>query len=949
MNEAETRAELIDPALKAAGWGVVPGSRVRREYAIAPGRIEGRGRRGKPLTADYVLEYRNTKLAVVEAKAEAEAITEGVGQAKNYAGKLALRHAYATNGRGIYGIDMQTGVEGEIAAFPSPEELWAASASSATSLTLAGARLWWERFAAVPFEDKGGSHPSRYYQDIAVERVMQAIAEGRQRILLTLATGTGKTFIAFQIAWKLFHSRWNLSREATRRPRILFLADRNILANQAFNAFSAFPEDALVRIAPEDIRKKGRVPKNGSLFFTIFQTFMASAGSATTAPNFASSPVAETAEATEFVEIPVAELVEARGYMYILGCADGSFYTGSTVNLRKRLEQHQSGVGAKHTRQQLPVKLIYYETFDKIGDAFAREKQVQGWSRAKKIALINGDIEQLRWLSKSKAPSTGSGTTLPTRSGTALPTVAAAVPELVEGYFGDYPPDFFDFIVIDECHRGGANDESNWRGILDYFAPAVQLGLTATPKRQDNVDTYAYFGEPVYIYSLKEGINDGFLTPFRVKQIQTTLDYYIYTPDDQVVEGEIEAGRLYDEADFNRTIEIRERELKRVEIFMGLIHQNEKTLVFCANQAHALLVRDLINQVKTSKDPNYCHRVTADDGALGEQWLRDFQDNEKTIPTILTTSQKLSTGVDARNIRNIVLLRPINSIIEFKQIIGRGTRLFEGKDYFTIYDFVKAHLRFLDEEWDGPPVGEEPCPKCGVEPCVCEVKPPQPCPVCGQRPCECPKEPCPKCGQRPCVCRKKVKVRLADGKERNIQHMLATTFWHPDGTPMSAQQFMELLFGELPDFFQSEAELRALWSAPDTRAKLLQGLAEKGFGHDQLAEMQKIIDAERSDLFDVLAHVAYAMAPITRAVRADQARVYINSKFSAKQQTFLDFVLSHYVSVGVEELEQSKLTPLLRLKYHDSLADAVADLGRPEDIGQAFAGFQKYLYQEQSR
>lgn len=276
-------------------------------------------------------------------------------------------------------------------------------------------------------------------------------------------------------------------------------------------------------------------------------------------------------------------------------------------------------------------------------------------------------------------------------------------------YFGEYPPDFFDFIVIDECHRGGANDESNWRDIMKHFAPAVQLGLTATPKRQENADTYAYFGDPVYIYSLKDGINDGFLTPFKVKQIATTLDEYVYTPDDQVIEGEVETGKRYTEADFNKIIEIKEREAHRVKLFMEQIDQREKSLVFCATQDHALAVRDLINQTKTSKDPNYCQRVTANDGELGEQHLRDFQDNEKTIPTILTTSQKLSTGVDARNIRNIVLMRPINSMIEFKQIIGRGTRLYDGKDYFTIYDFVKAHHHFSDPEWDGEP--EEPEPK----------------------------------------------------------------------------------------------------------------------------------------------------------------------------------------------------------------------------------------------
>ena len=768
MNEAETRAEYIDPALAAAGWGVVEGSRIRREYPITPGRIEGGGRRGKPLTADYVLEYRNTKLAVNEAKAWDEELTEGVAQAKNYAGKLAVRFAYTSNGHGIYGIDMQTGKESEVSGYPTPEKLW--------NLTFAQPNVWRDRFATVPYNDRGGSHQSYYYQEIAVERVLEVISKNKSRILLTLATGTGKTFIAFQIAWKLFHSRWNLGKEPSRRPRILFLTDRNFLANQAYNEFSSFPEDAMVRIEPADVRKKGKVPKNASLFFTIFQTFM-------------SGPL-----------------------------KDG-----------------------KHSP-----------------------------------------------------------------------------------YFGEYPPDFFDFIIIDECHRGGANDESNWRGILEYFSPAVQLGLTATPKRQENADTYAYFGEPVYVYSLKDGINDGFLTPFRVKQISTTLDEYVYTPDDTVIEGEVEVGKLYIEPDFNKIIEIRKREEVRVKLFMNQIDQSEKTIVFCATQSHALAVRDLINQMKTSADSNYCHRVTADDGELGEQYLRDFKDNEKTIPTILTTSQKLATGLDARNVRNIVLMRPINSLIEFKQIIGRGTRLFEGKDYFTIYDFVNAHHHFNDPEWDGEPIAPEPKP---------EPKPRPPGP------------PAP--GPEPIPPREKIKIKLSDGKARNIQHMMCTTFWHPDGTPMSAQQFMELLFGKLPEFFKDEAELRAIWSVPDTRKKLLLGLAEKGFGHDQLAEMQKIIDAEKSDIFDVLAHVAYALTPQTREERATRAKIVISTHFNTKQQLFLDFVLSHYVSVGVEELDQEKLTPLLLLKYNNSIADAVADLGQPDGIRTAFSGFQKYLYQEQ--
>ena len=779
MNESETRAEYIDPALKAAGWGVVEGSRIRREYSITLGRLEGHGRRAKPLIADYVLEYRNTKLAVVEAKAWDEALTEGVAQAKNYAGKLEIRHAYSTNGQDVYAIDMDTGTEGPVSQFPTPAELW--------KVVFTKPDTWRDRFAAVPYPDKSGTWDIRFYQEIAVNRVLEAIEAGRDRVLLTLATGTGKTSIAFQIAWKLFKARWNVKvwkggKEPERQPRILFLADRNTLATQAYNdftSFAAFPDDALVRIAPESIRKKGRVPTNGSIFFTIFQAFM-------------------------------------------------------------------SG---------------------------------------------------------------------PPKDGHPSP------------YFGDYPPDFFDLIIVDECHRGGANNEGNWRGILDYFSPAVQLGLTATPKRNENVDTYQYFGEPVYIYSLKDGINDGFLTPFKVKQIATTLDEYVYTPDDTLVEGELEAGKRYEEPDFNKIIEIKEREAYRVKVFMEMIDQKEKTLVFCATQDHALAVRDFINQMKASKDPDYCHRVTAKDGSLGDEHLRTFQDNEKTIPTILTTSQKLSTGVDARNIRNIVLMRPINSMIEFKQIIGRGTRLYEGKDYFTIYDFVKAHQHFNDPTWDGEPIDPEPSTP-------------------GQR--RGPTDPTdPNTGgprEPPGPKGTRAKVKLADGKERTIQHMVATTFWHADGTPMSAQQFMEMLFGKLPEFFKNEDELRTLWSDPETRAKLLIGLAEKGFGSTQLSEMQKIIDAEKSDLFDVLAYVAYASPMLSREQRATQAKRSVSAQVNYKQREFIDFVLSHYVTVGVEELSRDKLTPLLRLKYHDSIADAVAELGRPEDIGRVFAGFQRHLY-----
>jgi type I restriction enzyme R subunit len=439
------------------------------------------------------------------------------------------------------------------------------------------------------------------------------------------------------------------------------------------------------------------------------------------------------------------------------------------------------------------------------------------------------------------------------------------------------------------------------------------------------VDTYAYFGEPVFVYSLKEGINDGFLTPFKVKQIATTLDEYVYTPDDILIEGEVEEGKRYTEPDFNRIIEIKEREAYRVKVFMEQMNQDEKSLVFCATQAHALAVRDLINQMSTSTNPLYCVRVTANDGALGDQHLRDFQDNEKTIPTILTTSQKLSTGVDARNVRNIVLMRPVNSMIEFKQIIGRGTRLFEGKDYFTIYDFVQAHHHFSDPEWDGEPEELEQ-PGDGPKRIVERAAPD-------------PKEKDPDLERK-----QKTKIKLADGKERTIQHMMSTTFWSADGRPMSAAQFLENMFGALPEFFKDEAELRGIWSKPDTRKALLAGLSDKGYGRDTMTEMQRIIEAENSDLFDVLAYVAFALHPETREARADQAKVLIHSNYSDKQRGFLEFVLAQYVKQGVDELDQEKLSPLLRLKYNNAISDAVADLGSVEEIRDAFTGFQRYLY-----
>ncbi len=773
MNESETRAELIDPKLLACGWGVVPDSYVLRERdvcRITDGRIQVGGGRAKPLIADYILVYKGVKLAVIEAKSDKLEVGEGVAQAKLYAQKLQLETTYSTNGKEIYSICLKSGREELVANFLTPDELW--------EKTYSDQNEWRDKFGTVPYEGKSGTWQPRYYQEIAVKNTLEAVAKNKNRILLTLATGTGKTAIAFQIAWRLFHTRWNLKRDGARRPRILFLADRNILANQAFNSFSAFPEDALVRISPKEIKKSKKVPTNGSIFFTIFQSFM-------------------------------------------------------------------SGT-------------------DESGES--------------------------------------------------------------QPYFGAYPSDYFDFIIIDECHRGGANDEGNWRAILEYFAPAVQLGLTATPKRKDNVDTYAYFGEPVYVYSLKEGINDGFLTPFKVKRIKTTLDDYIFTADDNIIEGEIEEGKLYKEADFNKSIEIIAREEERVKIFMNEANENEKTIIFCATQEHAALVRDLVNQnKKQSKNSNYCVRVTANDGEIGEQFLREFQDNEKLIPTVLTTSQKLSTGVDARNIRNIVLMRPVNQMIEFKQIVGRGTRLYDGKEFFTIYDFVDAYQRFLDPEWDGEPMEAEP------------IKP--------KKPQEETKTTETKVKSEK---KQKIKVKLKNGKELEIQHMIGTSFWGADGKPISSEEFLHNLFGELPNFFSSEEELRTLWSHPLTRKTLLQKLSDAGFDKEKLNTLKILVNAQQSDLFDVLEYVFNSdIKPISRETRVNDAKQTIFVLLNEKQKEFIAFVLSQYIEMGDEELGLEKLDPLIKIKYQTN-EDAKKILGDVASISALFIEFQKYLYMQKA-
>ena len=781
MNEATTRRELIDPKLAECGWGpnITTGSVVIAEHEFTDGRMIGGGQRGKRKKADYLLRYRNQNLAIVEAKSEDKHVTEGLEQVKDYARCLSIRYVYSTNGHGIYMFDMQAGTGQEVDGFYHPDDLYALTYGELTQPEQAVLTEPFQRTKFAP----------RYYQENAINAAVKAISAGDDRVLLTLATGTGKTFISFQIVWKLYQARWN-KRGIDRRPRVLFIADRNVLVEQAMGDFNPL-EQEIVRVNGEAIRKKGKIPTNGNVFFSIYQ------------------------------------------------------------------------------------------------------------------AIAGGPREN--------------------------------------PYFRDYPSDFFDLVIIDECHRGGASNESSWREVLDHFSGATHLGLTATPKRDDNVDTYEYFGEPRYTYSLKDGIEDGFLTPFKVKRIQTTMDRYTFTPYDQLESGEVDEAREYTLSDFNRAIYLPEREERMAQIMLEQINPGQKTIVFCNDERHALMIRDAVNKYKTNDHPNYCVRITASEGSVGDEFLKDFRDNEKTIPTIVTTSRKLSTGVDARNVRFVVLMRGVGSMIEFKQIVGRGTRVYDDKDYFTIVDFYGNDAKFQDPEWDGDPVAvEKPTVNVDPEPTVVD-DPVYPAPDDGTSRVN---EPEPEWnGDSATTCgpdKQKTVVRLADGKARSIQFTSETLFYM-DGRAVSPQEFLEKLFGELPDLFKDEDELREKWSNPQTRQALLLGLAERGFDEDKLQALKELTDAEDSDVYDVLRFVAYARDTMSRLERAGLVREFYLDQLDDNERNFVEFVLKTYETAGENELSMENLSSLVRLKYH-STKDAEKQLGSAREIVRDYLELQRELY-----
>lgn len=766
-SEADTRANYIDPALHAAHWQAI---NIIREHYFTDGRKMAGGVRGRRCFVDYLLHKDNRYLAVVEAKKESEHPTKGLQQAIDYANKLRVRFVYSSNGKQTYEFDLETGKGDYIEFYPTPADLEKRYAGETTDLS--------QELRNIPFHLEGAMQP-RYYQELAVHAATDAIGQGKSRILLTLATGTGKTFIAFQIVHKVFQARWNLNQPGSRRPRVLFLADRNILADQAINTFNPYEKD-LIKINGEEVRKRnGVVPTNAHIFFAIYQ--------------------------------------------------------------------------------------------------------------------------------------------------------AIAERENIDGYYKAYPKDFFDLVLIDECHRGAANDTGSWRAILDHFSSAVHLGLTATPKRTDNVDTYEYFGQPAYVYSLKDGINDGFLTPYRVKRVRTNLDELVLTKDDVIVEGE--SGQdLYQVEDYDRKIIVDERTELVAKAILQNINPLEKTIVFCENQNHALTMRDMINKYKSVKDPHYCVRVTSDEGKVGRELLEKFQDNDKDIPTIITSSQMLTTGVDARNVRNVVLDRTIGSMVEFKQIVGRGTRVFDGKDYFTIVDFRGATNNFYDEEWDGEPEAPEPGGTREPTPPPYTPEPPEG----GDGPEPEPGEPRPR-----------LKVKL--GKHRELKVIdIETRYIDENGKPLTIQEFVERLIQQLPGLFTSVDELRDIWSDPDLREQLLAKLVQAGFDKEQLSTLRRMFEADDCDMFDLLAFLAFEQPMATRKSRAEAVRAnnaFFDQYQQEKAKQFLHFVLNRYEQTGVTELARERLPALIELSGLGTTKDAsMAFGGKPAQLLAAFKQLQHQLY-----
>jgi type I restriction enzyme R subunit len=789
ITEADTCRKYVLPRLVEAGWDAGPHS-FTEQKTFTDGRIVvagGKTSRRPQKRADYLLRYtRDRMIAVVEAKPAYRSPADGLQQAKEYAEILGLNFAYSTNGHGIVEFDYLTGTESEIDSFPSPAELWARQCA-AQGLTDEAAR---ERVLS-PFNHLSGKSP-RYYQEIAINRAVQAVVQGKRRVLLTMATGTGKTVVAFQICWKLWSSRWNRAGEH-RRPRVLYLADRNILIDDPKDKIFAPFGDARWKI-------EGEANKSRELYFAIYQ--------------------------------------------------------------------------------------------------------------------------------------------------------AIAKDERRPGLYREYAPDFFDLIIVDECHRGSARDESNWREILEYFEPSFQIGMTATPLRDDNRDTYRYFGNPIYQYSLKQGIEDGFLAPYRVHRVVTVYDSTGWRPN----QGEVDRhGRLipdeeYHTKDFERVVALRARTeaiARHLTDFLKRTNRFAKTIVFCVDQEHAADMRRALTNLNSDlvrQHPDYVCRVTADEGDVGRGHLSRFQELETRTPVILTTSQLLTTGVDAPTCQNVVLARVVGSTTDFKQIIGRGTRVRDdyGKLFFNILDYTGSATRlFADPEFDGYPAlaTEEAVDENGVT-------------IEGTEKVEQPEEIIE---DETAPDRSSGRDSISDDSEggrkkfyvdRGYVEIAAHLVYEldADGKQLRVVRYTDYTAEKVRTLYPSASELRERWAAPEQRAEIIARLEERGIGFDELAAASGQPDA---DPFDLLCHVAFNAPLRTRRERADRLRREEKDffdQYSPGARAVLEELLEKYAEHGTAQFVIPDVLKVPPISERGNVMEIATLFGGPDRLRQAVSQLQTLLY-----